>query len=94
MCTKSLCPTVTSLRFASSDGEPRALYDREYRRGWLNDFFFQHLCKYRESWKLPIHFVGGVPMASGCGQGTVQYYEFELGSILRKPMDGLIKFYQ
>jgi glucosamine kinase len=61
----------------------------------LNDFFFNHLCKYQESWKLPIHFVGGVAygfrdvLRELCGT-----YEFELGRVLRKPMDGLIKFYQ
>ena len=61
----------------------------------LNDFFFQHLCKYRESWKLPIHFVGGVAFGFRdvirdlCGS-----YEFELGNILAKPMDGLIKYHQ
>lgn len=60
----------------------------------LNDFFFQHLCKYRESWKLPIHFVGGVAygfrdvVKELCGT-----YEFELGNILQKPMDGLIKYH-
>jgi len=60
----------------------------------LNDFFFTHLCKYRESWKLPIHFVGGV--AYGFRDvirelsGT---YEFELGKILQKPMEGLIKYH-
>jgi glucosamine kinase len=61
----------------------------------LNDFFFQHLCKYRESWKLPIHFIGGVAygfrdvIRELCGS-----YEFELGNILAKPMDGLIKYHQ
>ena len=61
----------------------------------LNDFFFNHLCKYRESWKLPIHFVGGVAygfrdvVKELCG-----VYEFELGTILSKPMDGLIKYHQ
>lgn len=61
----------------------------------LNDFFFQHLCKYRESWKLPIHFAGGVAygfrdvIRELCGS-----YEFELGNILAKPMDGLIKYHQ
>jgi N-acetylglucosamine kinase-like BadF-type ATPase len=60
----------------------------------LNDFFFQHLCKYRESWKLPIHFVGGVAygfrdvVKDLCGT-----YEFELGTILQKPMDGLVKYH-
>jgi N-acetylglucosamine kinase-like BadF-type ATPase len=61
----------------------------------LNDFFFNHLCKYRESWKLPIHFVGGVAygfrdvVKELCG-----VYEFELGTILSKPMDGLIKYHK
>ncbi|HVU83577.1 MAG TPA: hypothetical protein VHC50_01965 [Puia sp.] len=61
----------------------------------LNDFFFQHLCKYRESWKLPIHFVGGVAygfrdvVRELCGT-----YEFELGTILQKPMDGLVKYHK
>jgi N-acetylglucosamine kinase-like BadF-type ATPase len=61
----------------------------------LNDFFFQHLCKYRESWKLPIHFVGGVAygfrdvIKELCGT-----YEFELGTILQKPMDGLVKYHK
>jgi glucosamine kinase len=60
----------------------------------LNDFFFQHLCKFRESWKLPISFVGGVAygfrdvLKELCG-----IYEFELGRILQKPMDGLIKYH-
>jgi glucosamine kinase len=60
----------------------------------LNDFFFSHLCKYRESWKLPIHFVGGVAygfrdiIKELCG-----VYEFELGTILAKPMDGLVKYH-
>lgn len=60
----------------------------------LNDFFFTHLCKYRESWKLPIHFVGGAAygfrdvIKELCGS-----YEFELGTILQKPMDGLISFH-
>jgi glucosamine kinase len=60
----------------------------------LNDFFFGHLCKYRESWKLPIHFVGGVAygfrdvIKELCG-----VYEFDLGKVLQKPMDGLITYH-
>jgi N-acetylglucosamine kinase-like BadF-type ATPase len=61
----------------------------------LNDFFFQHLCKYRESWKLPIHFVGGVAYGfKDVVLDLCRSYEFELGNILRKPMDGLISFHQ
>lgn len=61
----------------------------------LNDFFFSHLCKYRESWKLPIHFVGGVAFGfKDVVRDLCHTYEFEIGVILRKPMDGLIKFHQ
>jgi N-acetylglucosamine kinase-like BadF-type ATPase len=60
----------------------------------LNDFFFNHLCKFRESWKLPIHFVGGVAFGfRDVVEELCRTYEFELGNILRKPMDGLIKYH-
>lgn len=60
----------------------------------LNDFFFQHLCKYNESWKYPIHFVGGV--AFGFQDVVKQLaadYEFELGTILKNPMQGLSSYH-
>lgn len=60
----------------------------------LNDFFFQHLCKFRESWKLPIHFVGGVAYGfRDVIKELCSTYEFELGKILQKPMDGLISYH-
>ena len=60
----------------------------------LNDFFFQHLCKYAESWKLPIHFAGGI--AYGFRDVIAQLcnsYEFELGKVVQSPMEGLLKYY-
>jgi N-acetylglucosamine kinase-like BadF-type ATPase len=61
----------------------------------LNDFFFNHLCKYRESWKLPIHFVGSVAYGfRDVLKELCQSYEFDLGNILQKPMDGLINYHQ
>jgi glucosamine kinase len=60
----------------------------------LNDFFFQHICKYNESWKFPIHFVGGV--AFGFKDVILELcnsYEFEPGTILKNPMEGLIKYH-
>jgi glucosamine kinase len=60
----------------------------------LNDFFFQHICKYRESWKLPIHFVGGVAFGfRDIVKDLCRTYELELGSILKTPMDGLINYH-
>lgn len=56
----------------------------------LNDFFFQHLCKYRESWTKPIHFIGGVAHAfRDVLRELGRSYEFEIGKILKVPMDGL-----
>jgi N-acetylglucosamine kinase-like BadF-type ATPase len=61
----------------------------------FNDFFFNHIYKYRESWTYPIHFVGGVAygfrdvlleMAAG--------YELEVGKILKNPMEGLIEYHK
>jgi glucosamine kinase len=61
----------------------------------LNDFFFQHLCKYNESWKLPIHFVGGVSYGfRDVIKDLCQSYEFELGTILKNPMEGLIEYHK
>lgn len=60
----------------------------------LNDFFFQHLCKYNESWKYPIHFTGSV--ATGFRDvlaDLCQSYEFELGRILKNPMEGLVEYH-
>lgn len=60
----------------------------------LNDFFFTHLCKYGESWKYPISFVGGVADAfRDVVEGLCNGYEFELGQILRNPMEGLIRYH-
>lgn len=60
----------------------------------LNDFFFNHLCKYREIWTYPVNFAGSV--AYGFRDVLVelcQGYEFELGKILKKPMSGLIEYH-
>jgi len=60
----------------------------------LNDFFFTHLCKYKETWIHPVNFAGSV--AHGFRDVIEQLchsYEFELGKILKKPMSGLIEYH-
>jgi N-acetylglucosamine kinase-like BadF-type ATPase len=60
----------------------------------LNDFFFQHLNKYNEVWKYPVHFVGSV--ADGFKdvlQNLCTSYEFELGTVLKTPMQGLVEYH-
>jgi glucosamine kinase len=61
----------------------------------LNDFFFTHLCKYGESWTYPIHFVGSV--AHGFRDVILDLgstYEFQIGRIIRNPMEGLKEYHQ
>ncbi|MBO9201182.1 MULTISPECIES: hypothetical protein [Niastella] len=60
----------------------------------LNDFFFTHLCKFTESWKNPIHFVGGVAFAfHDIIEQLCHAYEFEQGKILKGAMEGLIQYH-
>ncbi len=60
----------------------------------LNDFFFQHLCKYNESWKLPIHFAGSIAYGfKDVLQQLCNDYEFELGTVVQSPMEGLLKYH-
>lgn len=60
----------------------------------LNDFFFQHLCKYKEVWKYPVHFTGGVAFGfRDIIQQLCHAYEFELGQILQQPMQGLVRYH-
>jgi N-acetylglucosamine kinase-like BadF-type ATPase len=60
----------------------------------LNDFFFTHLCKYRESWLYPIHFTGGVAHGfRDVVKSLCESYEMQLGTILKQPMNGLIMYH-
>ena len=60
----------------------------------LNDFFFSHLCKYRETWTLPIHFAGSVAFGfKDVLQQLCNSYEFELGRIMKNPMEGLVEYH-
>ena len=60
----------------------------------LNDFFFNHLCKFSESWNSPIHFVGGVAFAfHDLIADLCHSYEFEQGKIMKGAMEGLIQYH-
>ncbi|MFM2327456.1 MAG: hypothetical protein RIR31_1658 [Bacteroidota bacterium] len=60
----------------------------------FNDFFFNHLYKYRESWTLPINFVGSVAFGfKDVLKEMCSTYELQLGKVLKKPMDGLVKYH-
>lgn len=60
----------------------------------LNDFFFTHLYKYRESWLYPISFVGSVAYGfKDVLKDLCHTYELELGKVLKQPMDGLVEYH-
>ena len=60
----------------------------------LNDFFLAHLCKYRESWTLPVSFIGGVSFVfKDVLQNLCDSYELELGLVMKNPMAGLTRYH-
>jgi N-acetylglucosamine kinase-like BadF-type ATPase len=60
----------------------------------LNDFFFYHLCKYNEAWRLPVSFVGSIAFGfKDVLKDLCSSYEFELGKVLKSPMSGLIEYH-
>ncbi|TDH21393.1 N-acetylglucosamine kinase [Segetibacter sp. 3557_3] len=61
----------------------------------LNDFFFTHLSKYNESWKFPVHFVGGISFAfKDVLAELCNSYGFDTGTILQNPMQGLTIYHR
>jgi len=61
----------------------------------LNDFFFTHLCKYQEVWTLPVNFIGSVAFGfKDVLQQLCNSYEFELGKVMKNPMEGLVEYHR
>ena len=60
----------------------------------INDFFFNHIYKYAESWTNPIHFVGGVAHTfSDVIIDLCNSYQLTAGKILQRPIDGLTDYH-
>ena len=61
----------------------------------LNDFVFNQLYKYEESWKMPINFTGSIAFGfKDVLQELCNNYELELGNVFQSPMDGLVEFHK
>lgn len=61
----------------------------------LNDFFFTHLYKYRESWTMPIHFIGSIAFGfRDVLKDLCNTYELELGNVIKTPMQGLLAYHR
>ncbi len=60
----------------------------------LNDFFQTNILKYRQSWNLPLYFIGSIAFGfKDIIESLCNQYELELGNIMKSPMDGLIKYH-
>lgn len=61
----------------------------------LNDFFYNHISRYPESTKYPVHFTGSIAwyfrdvVLSLC-----DWYGLKPGRIEKTPMDGLVEYYK
>ena len=61
----------------------------------FNDFFFNHVYKYSESWKMPINFIGSIAYGfKDVLKDMCNSYELQLGKVLKNPIEGLIKYHQ
>jgi N-acetylglucosamine kinase-like BadF-type ATPase len=61
----------------------------------LNEFFFNHIYKYSESWTVPLHFTGSVAWHfRDILEELCNLYELQLGKVLKNPMDGLTQFHE
>ncbi len=61
----------------------------------LNDFFFNHIYKYSQSWTMPVNFVGSVAHGfKDVLKEMCNSYELQLGTVIKNPMDGLVKYHQ
>ncbi len=61
----------------------------------INDFFFTHVYKYRESWTMPVHFIGGVAYGfKDVLKEMCSSYNLQLGTVLKNPMEGLVRYHK
>lgn len=60
----------------------------------LNDFITIHLYKFPQAWSNPIHFSGSIAHGfKDILKDLCNSYELTIGSIVKEPMPGLIKYY-
>ena len=61
----------------------------------LNDFFFNHLRRFKEAKNFPVHFAGGVAFGfQDVLQDLCGTYQLKLGKVLKNPMPGLIEYHR
>lgn len=60
----------------------------------LNDFFFNHVYKFKECWTMPVNFTGSVAWGfSDVLQDLCNSYALQLGKVEKTPMPGLVAYH-
>ena len=73
----------------------RTLYFNKVLHKGVKDFFQNRILPYKESKKVPVHFVGSIAyFAKDIIEDVARYYLIELGNVVRRPIDGLITYHQ
>jgi N-acetylglucosamine kinase-like BadF-type ATPase len=82
-------------QFASFIFENRGHYMIEnIAEDCLNDLFIHHLIRYPQVHKVPVHFTGSVAFyLKDILENMCEQYEIHLGSIIQKPIKGLIDYH-
>ncbi len=61
----------------------------------INNFIKSRILCYKEAQQVPIHFIGSIAhFSKEIIEDAMKPYHLSLGKIVRRPIDGLIKYYQ
>ncbi len=61
----------------------------------VKDFFKNRILPFSESAEVPVHFVGSIAFfAQDIIQDVARYHMVKIGSIVRRPIDGLIEYHR
>lgn len=60
----------------------------------INDFFYNHVSRYPESSRYPVHFTGSIAYYfKDVVLALCEWYGMKAGQILKSPMEGLVRFH-
>jgi hypothetical protein len=75
-------------------GEINGYFYKLISEGMLKFIEYRILC-FKESQHVPIHFIGSIAhFSENIIRDCMKPYNLELGNIIRRPIDGLIAYYQ
>jgi hypothetical protein len=80
--------------FTSEVGDLNAYFYKLIEEGMLKFIERRILC-FKEAQHVPIHFIGSIAhFSEDIIRECFEPYQLELGSIIRRPIDGLIQYYK